>query len=249
MARPTVLVTGASAGIGAASAILAARDGYDVGVHYNSDLNGAQTTAKAVEDAGGKAVLIQGNVGEASEIQRIFANFDAVFPQMSALVNNAGIVDMKARLDEMSPERIQNMVNVNLVGALLVAKEAVLRMSTKHGGTGGSIVNLSSAAATLGAGGQYIDYAATKGGIDSFTTGLANEVAMENIRVNGVRPGIIETEIHAKGGLPNRAAEMAPMVPMQRSGSAQEVAEAIVWLMSDAASYVTGTTINVTGGR
>ncbi len=249
MSRPTVIVTGASAGIGAASAVLAARAGYDVGVHYNSDRAGAERTASLVEAEGGKAVLIQGNVGDPADITRIFSEFDAVFPKLNALVNNAGIVDQKARLDEMTPERLQNMVNVNLVGAMLVAKEAVLRMSSKHGGSGGSIVNLSSAAATLGAGGQYVDYAATKGAIDTFNTGLANEVATENIRVNAVRPGIIETEIHAKGGLPNRAAEMAPLVPMQRSGTAEEVAEAIIWLMSDAASYVTGTVINVSGGR
>ncbi|MEM9434475.1 MAG: SDR family oxidoreductase [Pseudomonadota bacterium] len=249
MGRRNLLVTGASAGIGAATARLAGRRGYNVAIHYNSDRAGAERVAGDVEAAGGQAVLIQGNVAQPEAVSRIFAEFDAALPGLDAFVNNAGIVDMKTRVDEISADRLINMVNINLVGAFLAAKEAVLRMSTAHGGTGGAIVNLSSAAAKLGAAGQYVDYAATKGAIEVLNLGLSQEVANEGVRVNAIRPGIIETDIHAKGGLPNRAAEMAPMVPMKRSGSAEEVAEAILWLLSDASSYVTGTVMDVTGGR
>jgi NAD(P)-dependent dehydrogenase (short-subunit alcohol dehydrogenase family) len=174
---------------------------------------------------------------------------DREFGPLSGLVNNAGVVDMPARVDEMSLQRLQRMFAINLTGSFLCAREAVRRMSTRHGGSGGVIVNLSSAAARLGAPGQYVDYAASKAGIDLMTLGLAREVATEGIRVNAVRPGIIDTEIHASGGLPDRARQAAPMVPMQRPGTAEEVAQAIVWLLSDESSYTTGAVIDVTGGR
>ncbi|MBU2288561.1 MAG: SDR family oxidoreductase, partial [Gammaproteobacteria bacterium] len=174
---------------------------------------------------------------------------DARFGPLTALVNNAGVVDMKARVDEMSVERLERMFRINIVGSFVCAREAVRRMSTRYGGAGGAIVNLSSAAARLGSPGQYVDYAASKGAIDSFTIGLAKEVAEEGIRVNAVRPGLIDTDIHASGGLPDRAAQLAPSVPMKRTGSAAEVATAILWLLSPEASYVTGTFLEVTGGR
>jgi NAD(P)-dependent dehydrogenase (short-subunit alcohol dehydrogenase family) len=169
--------------------------------------------------------------------------------RVTGLVNNAGIVDLPARVDEMSLQRLQRMWAINITGSFLCAREALRRMSTRHGGAGGSIVNLSSAAAKLGAPGQYVDYAASKGAIDTFTLGLAREVATEGVRVNAVRPGIIDTDIHASGGQPDRAARMAPLVPMQRAGSADEVAAAVVWLLSEQASYVTGTVVDVSGGR
>jgi NAD(P)-dependent dehydrogenase (short-subunit alcohol dehydrogenase family) len=179
----------------------------------------------------------------------MFATIDAKFGRLDALVNSAGVVDMTARLDEMSVARWKRMFDINVIGSLLCAREAIKRMSTRYGHAGGAIVNLSSAAARLGSPGQYLDYAASKGAIDTFTIGLAKEVAAEGIRVNGVRPGIIDTDIHASGGLPNRVAQVAPLVPMLRGGTADEVASAILWLLSDAASYVTGTTIDVAGGR
>jgi NAD(P)-dependent dehydrogenase (short-subunit alcohol dehydrogenase family) len=179
----------------------------------------------------------------------MFHSVDRELGPLHGLVNNAGIVDVAARIDEMSVARWQRMFGINVIGSLLCARAAVRRMSTRHGGHGGAIVNLSSVAARLGAPGQYVDYAASKGAIDTFTVGLAREVATEGIRVNGVRPGIIETDIHASGGQPDRAAQMAPQVPMQRAGTADEVAQAVVWLLSDAASYVTGSIQDVTGGR
>jgi len=182
-------------------------------------------------------------------VRALFAAIDAALPPLGGLVNNAGVVDVGVRVDAMSVERLQRMFSINVFGSFYCAREAVARMSTAHGGAGGAIVNLSSAAARLGSPGQYVDYAAAKGAIDVFTMGLAKEVATEGIRVNAVRPGIIETEIHASGGIPDRAKQMAPMVPMQRAGSADEVAEAIVWLLSDASSYTTGSIIDVTGGR
>ena len=247
--RKTVLVTGASAGIGAASARLLAANGYDVAIGYNSDHAGAQDVARDVEIAGGKAVLIQADVGQPAEIERMFTELDAAFPRLDALVNNAGIVAPKARVQEMEAGRLDAIFRVNVVGAFLVARNAVRRMSVETGGQGGAIVNMSSAAARIASPNQYVDYAASKGAIDVLTKGLAEEVAPYGIRVNAIRPGIIETELHAKGGEPDRVARIGPLVPMRRSGSAQEVAEAVLWLLSDAASYVTGTFVDVSGGR
>jgi len=188
-------------------------------------------------------------VADEAQVLAMFAAIDAELPPLGALVNNAGVVDLQGRIDTITMERLQRMFSINVFGSFICAREAIKRMSTTHGGHGGSIVNLSSAAARLGAPGQYVDYAAAKGAIDVFTMGLAKEVATEGIRVNAVRPGLIETEIHASGGTPDRARQMAPQVPMQRTGSAEEVAEAIVWLMSDASSYTTGSVLDVTGGR
>lgn len=249
MSSKTVIITGASTGIGAATARLAAREGYDVVLGYRSDAAGAAETARAVEAAGGRAHVIQADLSDPLEIDRFFADFDEAFDGLAALVNNAGIVDVAARVDGMTPARLRRMFDTNLISPFLVASHAVRRMSTEQGGEGGVIVNISSAAARLGSANLYVDYAAAKAGIDILTKGLSDEVAAEGIRVVGIRPGLIETPIHGKGGEPDRARRLAGMVPMKRTGSADEVAEAIVWLMSDKASYVTGTTLDVTGGR
>lgn len=239
MSRKTLLITGASAGIGAACARLAAERGYDLYVNYNSDAGGAEATAETARAAGAQATVIQADVSDASAISAMFEQI----PRLDGLINNAGIMGQTARLTDMDHARLRQMFDVNVIGAMLVAKEAVLRMDK------GVIVNVSSAAARLGSGNQYLDYAASKAAIDTFTKGLSDEVAAQGIRVVSVRPGIIDTDIHAKGGEPDRADRLAPMVPMKRKGSAEEVAEVILWLMSDQASYVTGTAIDVTGGR
>jgi len=249
MTRKTALITGASAGIGAATARLLAANGYDIAIAYNSDRAGAEAVARDVKASGGKAMILQANVGTPADIDRMFTEFDAAFPRLDALVNNAGIVAEKSRLQDMTAERLTQMFAVNITGAFLVAAAAVRRMSTANGGAGGVIVNMSSAAARLAAPGQYVDYAASKGAIDVMTKGLAEEVATDGIRVNAIRPGIIETKIHAKGGEPDRVARMTAMVPMKRSGTATEVAEAVLWLLSDASSYVTGSFLDVSGGR
>jgi NAD(P)-dependent dehydrogenase (short-subunit alcohol dehydrogenase family) len=249
LTNQTVLITGGSRGIGAATALLAARRGYAVAVNYTANSLAADDIVRQIRAAGGQAMAVQADVASDAEVTAMFGQVDAKFGRLDALVNNAGVVDTPSRVEAMTPERLQRMFAINVFGSFFCAREAVRRMSTKHGGQGGAIVNLLSAAARLGAPGQYVDYAAAKGAIDSFTVGLAKEVALEGIRVNAVRPGIIETDIHASGGLPDRARQMAPQVPMQRAGSANEVAEAIVWLMSGAASYVTGSFIDVTGGR
>jgi len=252
-ARPpaprTVLVTGGSRGIGAATAWLCAQQGWAVAVNYAHDRAAAERVVERIRAAGGTARALQGDVADEAQVLRLYETIDRELPALGALVNNAGVVDRPARVDEMTAARIDRMFAINTRGSILCAREAVRRLSTRHGGRGGAIVNLSSVAARLGAPGQYVDYAAAKGAIDAFTVGLAREVATEGIRVNAVRPGIIETEIHASGGLPDRAREMAPSVPMQRAGSAEEVAQAILWLLSDASSYTTGAVIEVTGGR
>ena len=248
-AARTVLVTGGGRGIGAATSWLAAQHGWAVAVNYTHGTAAAQAMVARIRDAGGTALALQADVADEAQVLQMFATLDAELPPLAALVNNAGVVDVQARLEAMTVERLQRMFAINVIGSMVCAREAVKRMSTARGGSGGTIVNLSSAAARLGAPGQYLDYAAAKGAIDVFTMGLAKEVAAEGIRVNAVRPGIIDTEIHASGGTPDRARQMAPMVPMQRAGSADEVARAILWLMSDASSYTTGAVIDVTGGR
>lgn len=244
-----LLITGGSRGIGAATALLAARRGWAVAVNYAHDSNSAQQVAASISAAGGRAIAVQADVGDEAQVLAMFKRVDAELGRLGALVNNAGVVDLPARVDQMSVARLERMMRINIVGSFLCAREAVLRMSTRHGGSGGAIVNLSSAAARLGSPNQYVDYAASKGAIDTFTMGLAKEVADEGIRVNAVRPGLIDTEIHASGGMPDRARELAPTVPMKRTGSAEEVAAAIVWLLSSEASYTTGSVLDVTGGR
>lgn len=244
-----LLVTGGSRGIGAAAARQAAAAGWDVAVNYARDAAAAEAVAAAVRAAGRRALTVAADVADEAQVLAMFARIDAELGRLSGLVNNAGVVDVAARIDEMSVARWQRMFGINVIGSFLCAREALRRMSTRHGGTGGAIVNLSSAAARLGSPGQYVDYAAAKGAIDTFTLGLAREVAAEGVRVNAVRPGIIDTDIHASGGQPERVRQLAPQVPMQRAGSADEVAAAIVWLLSDAASYTTGAVLDSTGGR
>ncbi len=244
-----LLVTGGSRGIGAAVSLLAAKNGYAVAVNFTNDQRAAESVVKHIRDHGGTAISVRADVSDEAAVLAMFARIDAELGPLTALVNNAGVVDMPSRVDAMSVARLRRMFDINVLGSFICAREAVLRMSTRHGGAGGCIVNLSSAAARLGSPGQYVDYASAKGAIDSFTMGLAKEVAAEGIRVNAVRPGIIDTDIHASGGIPDRVAQMTPLVPMQRAGSAHEVAEAVVWLLSDASSYTTGSVIDVTGGR
>ncbi len=248
MNKGVVVVTGGSRGIGAATALLAAEQGYAVVVNYAGNEAAANAVCADIVVRGGRALVVQGDVARPADIEHIFAAADTLGP-LVGLVNNAGVVDVAARVEDMTLERLERMFSVNVYGSILCAREAVRRMSTAHGGQGGSIVNLTSAAAKLGGANTYVDYAAAKGAIDSFTVGLALEVATEGIRVNSVRPGIIETDIHASGGDPDRASRLASTVPMQRAGKARDVAEAIMWLISDSSAYTTGTSISVTGGR
>ena len=244
-----VVITGGSRGIGRAAALAAAARGFRIVVGYASNEAAANQVVAEIERKNGKAVAVKCDVAEEGDILRLFEAADK-FGTLGALVNNGGIVGKSGvRVDEMSAERIQRVMAINVTGSILCAREAVKRMSTKHGGTGGVIVNLSSVAAKLGAPNTYVDYAASKGAIDSFTVGLGYEVAGEGIRVAAIRPGLIDTEIHAAGGEPDRAHRLAHMVPMKRVGTADEIANAIVWLMSDDASYVTSTILDVSGGR
>lgn len=243
-----VVITGGSRGIGAACARLAAKAGYDVCLNYVSNRDAASAVVSEIEAAGGTARAVAGDVGSNDDVIALFKAADEM-GTLKGLINNAGVLDVRSRIDEMTPERLERIMRTNILGSFFCAREAVIRMSTKRGGEGGAIVNLSSIAALLGAPNQYADYAASKGAIDTFTRGLALEVAEEGIRVNGVRPGIIDTEIHASGGEPDRAQKLRDIIPMKREGSAEEVAEAIVWLMSGKASYVTGATLDVSGGR
>ena len=245
----SVIVTGGSRGIGAATVLACARAGWAVAVNCTRDVAAAEALVARLRADGAEAIAVQADVADEAQVLAMFMRVDAELPPLGGLVNNAGVVDVASRVDAMSLARLQRMFAVNVFGSFVCAREAVKRLSTKHGGRGGSIVNLSSAAARLGSPGQYVDYAAAKGAIDTFTLGLAREVADEGIRVNAVRPGIIETEIHASGGQPDRARQLGPQVPMQRAGTADEVAQAIVWLLSDASSYTTGAVIDVTGGR
>ena len=244
-----VLITGGSRGIGAATALLAAQRGYAVAVNYATNSLAADEVVRAIRADGGTAITVQGDVAVEAQVLAMFDKVDAKLGRLTALVNNAGVVDVASRVDAMDVERLQRMFNTNILGSFVCAREAVKRMSTRYGGEGGSIVNVSSAASRMGSPGQYVDYAASKGAIDTFTIGLAKEVAQEGIRVNAVRPGIIDTDIHASGGQPDRVRQLAPLVPMQRAGTADEVAAAIVWLLSDEASYTTGAVLDSTGGR
>lgn len=244
-----LLVTGGSRGIGAATALHAARLGYAVAVNYTANRRAADAVVQQIRADGGTAIAVQADMADEHQVLTLFAEVDAKLGPLTALVNNAGVVDTTQRIDEQSLARWRRMFEINVFGTMLCAREAVRRMTTRHGGSGGAIVNVSSVAATLCAAGQYVDYAAARGAVEVFTLGLAREVAAEGVRVNAVRPGIIDTEIHASGGQPGRAQRLAAQIPMQRPGTAQEVANAIVWLLSDEASYATGSILDITGGR
>ena len=246
---PIVLITGASRGIGAATAVLAAQHGWDVAINYSHNAQAAAEVVARVQACGQRAIAVQAEVADEAQVLAMFAQVDAHLGRLRALVNNAGVVDRAQRLQDMDMARWQRMFAINVMGSFACAREAVQRMSTANGGAGGSIVNVSSAAARLGSANQYVDYAASKAAIDTMTLGLAHEVASQGIRVNAVRPGLIETEIHASGGQPDRVARLAQGIPMGRGGTAHEVAEAIYWLMSERSSYATGTIIDVAGGR
>lgn len=246
--RPLLLVTGGSRGIGAAVCRKAAAQGYDLLVNFRSDTAAAEAVAANCRALGAHAEIVQGDTAAEEGIAAIFAAVDRLGP-LHGLVNNAGVVDVTARVEEFDRVRLDRMFAVNVIGKIRCATEAVKRMSTKHGGQGGVIVNISSMAAVIGSPGQYVDYAAAKAAVDTFTVGLSREVATEGIRVNAIRPGIIDTEIHASGGLPDRARDLAPIVPMQRAGTADEVADSVLYLLSPQASYVTGAILNVSGGR
>lgn len=246
---PVLLVTGGSRGIGAAICRSAAEQGWAIAVNYASNRPAADAVVAAIEAEGGTAVAVEGDVGSEAGITAIFTAIDERFGRLDGLVNNAGIVGMPARVEDITAERLERMLRVNVSGSILCAAAAIRRMSLRHGGRGGVIVNISSVASVLGSAGQYVDYAASKGAIDTFTIGLSREVASDGIRVNAVRPGIIDTDIHASGGLPDRARELGPTIPMKRPGTAQEVADAVLYLLSPSSSYVTGAILNVSGGR
>ena len=247
--KPALLVTGGSRGIGAATARLAAARGYAVCLSYRSNAAAAASVVNEIDRAGGAAIAVPADVAIEADVLRLFETVDRRFGRLQALVNNAGILERQMRVDEMDAGRIGRVLATNVLGPFLCAREAVRRMSKRHGGSGGAIVNVSSMAATLGSPNEYVDYAASKGAIDSMTVGLAREVATEGIRVNAVRPGVIYTDIHASGGEPGRVDRVKAAVPMRRGGTAEEVARAILWLLSDEASYSTGAFIDVSGGR
>ncbi len=244
-----MIVTGGARGIGAATARLAAARGYGVCVNYRKDAAAAEAVVRHIRNESGRAIAVQADVAQEDAVERLFETVDRDLGPVTALVNNAGLAGRVNRLDEAPSETVRTVVEVNLLGTIWCARAAVQRMSMRRGGPGGAIVNLSSGAATIGSPGEYVWYAAAKGGVDSFTLGLAKEVAGEGIRVNAVAPGFVETGIHAASGMPDRLATDAPKVPMGRAAAPQEIAEAIVWLLSDTASYVTGTVLRVAGGR
>jgi NAD(P)-dependent dehydrogenase (short-subunit alcohol dehydrogenase family) len=244
-----VLITGGSRGIGAATAVLAATRGYSVCVNYRANARAADAVVADIERAGGKAIAVQGDVAVEADVVRLFETCDAKLGRLTALVNNAAILEAQIRVESVDAARLQRILATNVIGAFVCAREAVKRMSTKHGGSGGAIVNLSSRASVLGSPGEYVDYAASKAAVDTLTIGLAQEVASEGIRVNAIRAGIIYTDIHASGGEPGRVDRMKAFVPMRRGGTVQEVANAILWLLSDESSYTTGSFLDVSGGR
>jgi NAD(P)-dependent dehydrogenase (short-subunit alcohol dehydrogenase family) len=244
-----ILITGGSRGIGAATARLAAAQGYAVAISYVRNVEAANSVVREIEQNGGKAMAIAADVASEAEIVRLFESVDSGLGRLTAFVNNAGIIEPKMRVENMDTERLMRMFTTNITGSFLCAREAIRRMSTKHGGKGGAIVNVSSLAATLGSPNQYVDYAASKGAIDTMTIGLAREVAEEGIRVNAVRPGLIYTDIHASGGEPGRVDKLKDSLPMKRGGRPEEVANAILWLLSEGASYTTGAIVDVGGGR
>ncbi len=249
MSSKVAIITGSSRGIGAATARLAAEAGYAVCVNYRRRRADAEAVVREIESAGGRALAVAADVGSEADVVRMFEAVDEHLGPVTALVNNAGILEKQTRLEAMDSGRLERVLRTNVTGSFLCAREAVRRMSTRHGGSGGAIVNVSSLAARLGSPNEYVDYAAAKGAIDTMTVGLAQEVAAEGIRVNAVRPGIIDTEIHASGGEPDRVERVKSSVPMKRGGQAIEVARAILWLLSDEASYTTGSFIDVSGGR
>ncbi|UVJ42295.1 SDR family oxidoreductase [Pseudomonas sp. LS1212] len=244
-----IVITGASRGIGAATALLAAREGYRICINYQTDEQAAHRVLEQVRELGAEAITVRADVSIEDEVTHLFNRVDAELGRVTALVNNAGTVGQKSRVEEMSEFRLLKIMKTNVVGPILCAKHAVQRMSTLHGGQGGSIVNVSSVAARLGSPSEYVDYAASKGALDTFTVGLSREVAGEGIRVNAVRPGYIHTDFHALSGDPDRVSKLESTIPMGRGGQASEVAEAIIWLLSDKASYSTGTFVDLGGGR
>lgn len=243
-----MLVTGGGRGIGAAVAKLAARRGYAVGVNYHANADAAQAVVEEIVQGGGRAVALQADVSQEDQVLRMYGELDRQLGRIDALVNNAGILEQQMRVDQMSAERLLRVLSTNVIGAFLCAREAVRRMSTRHGGPGGAIVNVSSAAARLGSPNEYVDYAASKGAMDTMTIGLSKEVAPEGIRVNGVRPGTIYTDMHASGGEPGRVDRLKGAIPLRRGGTVEEVAGAVMWLFSDEAGYTSGSFIEVSGG-
>ncbi len=243
-----MLVTGGGRGIGAAVAKLAARRGYAVGVNYHANADAAQAVVEEIVQGGGRAVALQADVSQEDQVLRMYDELDRQLGRIDALVNNAGILEQQMRVDQMSAERLLRVLSTNVIGAFLCAREAVRRMSTRHGGQGGAIVNVSSAAARLGSPNEYVDYAASKGAMDTMTIGLSKEVAPEGIRVNGVRPGTIYTDMHASGGEPGRVDRLKGAIPLRRGGTVEEVAGAVMWLFSDEAGYTSGSFIEVSGG-
>ncbi|SAI20811.1 short chain dehydrogenase [Bordetella ansorpii] len=249
LSRKVMIVTGASRGIGAAVALSAAQRGYAVCVNYHRRADAAESVVQAIQDAGGTALAVRADMAIEDEVVALFETVDRELGRVDALVNNAGILDLQTTVEHLSAQRISRILATNVVGAFVCCREAVRRMAPRHGGRGGAIVNVSSMAARLGSPNEYVDYAASKGAVDTLTIGLAKEVAADGIRVNGVRPGLIHTEMHASGGEPGRVDRLKDSVPMQRGGTAQEVADAVLWLCSDQSSFTTGSFIDVAGGR
>jgi len=244
-----LLITGGSRGIGAATARASVQEGYSVAINYVNNVAAADQLVNEIKKSGGKAIAVKADVSRGEDIEYLFGTIDRELGRLTHLVNNAGIVGRAGHLSQADPVMIKDVIDLNVTGAILVARQAVKRISIASGGSGGAIVNISSMAATLGAPGEYVWYAASKGAIDSFTIGLSREVVMEGIRVNAVSPGLIETDIHASGGQPDRIERMSSIIPMGRAGTANEVAATILWLLSDQASYITGTNVRVSGGR